>query len=878
MPEIDVTIIQATPMPPAVPQMPDTSDAQKPLETEEVRKARYRQELIDRQKDSGQKLSDFLLNLRNEIRNTDVDTRQKYLQDVDMMCRYVNGDQYGEYVNGVYQAAAFNEGDYAYTVPVINGHVEQAFMQLLRTDVQYEFAAKDQSNANEKLVAQMCEELAVEEKVRLMDEEARMDEIMNSILAGVSYRCLVWGVNPDAPKIVNRMSYTDEQVETPGGRQCVDCGYEVPEGEETCSHCGSQNIRETSGAKYTRSIPQSKEVALGENLLHVPNLLSVQRDLNAGKLKHATFVVERDSLPLSDAEWRYQTRIKPDSGAQPIDIRFQAEQARTTMQTDAVIGSARGGSSSHSRPVTREYLYLDPVRYGAFYNGVEETTPDGDSCPIGLLGDTYSDGLFVLIVGDTIIKLKALNFRRRWTEVFYGKRAGSSRGSGLQSLMPLNDIINDSFNLDYSLGMAGHPFTAIARKYAKDLPEINNVLFVDNVPPQGLDAVVKRFPGQAPTGFLGQTSQRIEAAMQFIGGTQTLTGNYGAPDNQVMSTATGVAASQENAAARMTGPIHQAIQADKEFMLQILENIQEYCAADKSPEQFKALVKRFGPDIVAYFFKCNFRQTMNINVAKNSDAPRSMALTQAKAMAFGQIAQAFARTEVPWAEDLLASLADTIGVPFDIGPGRTDRREAVFRLNKLAAIEERIREQNAGYLADTPQSAQLMYQALVKFCNPLMVPDEPSTTFLQDHNAFMDVYKDALFSEQAKTWSEARRSVVVQMWMLHFDAQTSREFRLAAKQRELAQTLVPPEPAAPAGPTPEDMAEQQDHEDQRMVAAEALKRHADEQAKDADSHRRMDEEEHKAHLEIAKNQAMQQANTTPAPPPPQAPAGAPPNA
>jgi len=848
---------------PLAPVSTDYQD-QKPLATEEERKRKYRAELINRQKDSGQKLSDFLLALRDELRSVDSDAREKYLQDVDMMCRYVNGDQYGQYVNGVYQAPVFNDGDFAYTIPVITGHTEQAFMQMLKTKVEYEFAAKNEGNPNDKLVAAMCEELAVEEKDRLMDDEARMDEIMNSILAGVSYRCLVWGVNPDAPKTVTRMSYTDETTQMEGHRECQDCGYEVEEGQESCPHCGSTDIKDMEGPTITRQQATTTEVALGENLLHIPNLLGVQRDLQASKLKHATFIVERDFLPLADAEWRYQTFIEPDTGALPVDLRYQYDQQRASMQTDPIVGSARqwGSHSYQRRPVSREYIYLDPSRYGAFYNPTEETTPDGDKCAVGLLGDTYPDGVFLLTCGNTIIKLKACNFRRRWTEVFFGKRAGSSRGAGLQCIMPLNDIVNDSFNLDYSLGMAGHPFTAVVRKHVKDLPEINNLLFLDNVPPGGIDAVVRRFPGQAPTGFLGATSQQIQAAMQFIAGTMTVTGQYGAPDNQVMSTATGVAAAQENASGRMVGPIHQMIQADKEFMFQILDNLQEYCSEEKSPEQFRGLVKRFGPDVCTHFFKCNFRQTVNINVAANTDAPRSMALTQAKAMAFGQIAQAFARTEVPWAEDMLASLADTLGIPFDIGPGRTDRREATYRLNKLAAIEEEIKAKNSMFLANTQKAAVVMMAALAEFCDPLMQPADPTAMYLQDHDAFMDVYKDALFSEDAKTWSDARRHVVVEMWMLHFQAKQAGQFKEAEKQRALAETVAPPPPQ----PTPEELAAQQDQEDERMVNQEILRRHADEQAKDADSQRRMTEAEHQAELDMAKADAERAA--TPPPPPP----------
>jgi hypothetical protein len=94
MSALDITIIQATPIPSPLPVL-EPHDAEKTLDTEEARKARYRAELIDRQKDSGQKLSDFLLKLRDELRITDVDTRRKYLQDVDMMCRYVDVLQIG---------------------------------------------------------------------------------------------------------------------------------------------------------------------------------------------------------------------------------------------------------------------------------------------------------------------------------------------------------------------------------------------------------------------------------------------------------------------------------------------------------------------------------------------------------------------------------------------------------------------------------------------------------------------------------------------------------------------------------------------------------------------------------------------------------------
>ncbi len=855
---MSATITTPVSEPAVTPVSSDPNDDFKPLEAQERRRQRYREQLIARQKDNEQKLSDFLLKLRTELRAEDQIARQQHAQDTDMMCRYVNGDQYGSYVSGVYQAPSIQDGDYAYTIPVIKGHTEQSFMQLLRTQVGYEYAPKNEGQASARALAKMCEKIAVREKNRLMTRDLQMDEIWNSILSGESYRCLIWGVNPECPRMATRLEYQNETISLPGRRECGTCQEGVAEGIKKCPMCESTYIRDIPGAQALRSVAVEKQVPLAENLLHIPHPLSMQPDLSAQKLRYSSFIIERDYLPREVAQWRYQTLINPDSEAMPVELRIRQEQERSSMQTDAIAGSSRNAAAFGTmtgQMIVREFIYVDVARYGSFYVCREETTPDGEKVPMGFLGDTYPNGLFYLVAGNTILKIKGINLNRRWTAVLYGKRAGSNRGAGMHSLMPLNDIVNDSFNLDYSLGMTGHPFTAVARKHVKQLPEAGHLLFVDNVPSGGIDSVVKRFSGSSPSAFFQVTAEKIDSVMQFIEGTYSLQGNIGGPDQRAANTATGVAQVTENASGRSIGPINQRISADIDFMFQILENIQEHCTKDKSPEQYREIAKEFGEDLCLEFFKCNFRQALNVNVVAGTDTPRSMALTNAKAMAFGQIAQAFAKTQAPWAMEVLSSIADTIDMPFSIGPGRTDRREAEYRLNKLAAIEERIATRNSNYLADVDAAARSMYNALAQICFPLMEPLENGDqgVLMQDHQSFMDVYKDALFSEEAKTWSMPRKAVVQMLWMLHYDGQIAVQFEQAERQKKIAETISPPPPQ----PTPEEIAAQTDAEDERAVAAETLTRRADEAQKDSDLERRMEEKEHAAELELAKEQARQ---------------------
>jgi hypothetical protein len=376
----------------------------------------------------------------------------------------------------------------------------------------------------------------------------------------------------------------------------------------------------------------------------------------------------------------------------------------------------------------------------------------------------------------------------------------------------LQDIINDDFNQKYAIKMtSARPLTILNRQAVKELPMAGQFLSVDKLPStvNGLDWAVKQLPGQAAAE--DGTSAWIEGMMQFIGGTYSLQGHVGAPDAKVAGTATGAAMMNENANGRMIGPIMQRIAADKELMLQILENIRDYSA----PEQRKELAKRFGPDVVESFFNCNFRQTLSISVKENTDTPRSMALTQANIMAFGQIASGL--KDVPWGLELLSTMGDVLGIPFEIGPGRSDRREAEYRLNKLAAIEARALAKNPSFLADTAAAATRMYEVMAEICAPLVDP------FMHEHESFKDVYKDWLFGERAKTSSDAMKAVVGKLWFDHFEAQQAQQFKLAELTKKLSGEVNPQ-------PDEDDQAE-------TAVAGAALEHITEQDSRDADMQR-----------------------------------------
>lgn len=840
------------------PQLTETDESPDPkaIQPLEERRRRYRASLRESQKDKDVRLIDFLLALRKEIRQSDHDTRMKRIQDIDLMCRYLNGDQWGDYVNGQYTDLS-REGDFAYSIPVIEGHFEQAAMMMLKTRIEYEFSAKNRNNPSHVQLAAMCETLAVEEKDRLMTEDAWMDEVHNALVAGESHRCLVWGI-PEHARTVKRVDYKSEEIEIPGRRMCRACNASVPEGSDECS-CGATFIKEIPPAKAIRNSQKGlKDVPLPENILRIPHPMAVKYDYGAQKFTESSYVLESDYLSKREAEWLYQTIISSEEGLTD-DVKTRQELERATTQTDAFIGSANPhGYDAASRQakggdVQRDRLYVDPSRYGHFICSVEETLPDGTKLPAGtILGDKYPDGLRIEYIGDQINKFKPLNYRRMWSVVLYKKQAGSGRGKGMQSLITLQDIVNDTFNLDYGIAMAsGRPLLVVNGRYVDEPPEAGFFLKTNKT---GLDDVrkaVAMFPGQSVNGIVPMTGERIEAAMQFIEGTYSLQGAVGAPDQRGMSTATGIAALTENSSGRFLGPIKQRVFADKELMFQILENIRDYSV----PEQKKELAKRFGPDVAQAFFGANFRQTINIGVAQNTDMPRSLALNQANMFALAQAAQGLA--QVPGGMEMLTLMADNLGVPLNVGQGRSDRREAEYRLNKLAAIEERIQSRKPELLLSAQAAAGQMFTLLEEICGvALMLPpesDDPGVRearaafiYMQEHDSFKDTYKDALMSEEARaSWSQPRKLVVIQLWMEHFKAQLAGK----VEGQKLIQEMQPDNE-----PDPEAAAEAQAAQDKRALAEAALTRQMDEEAKDADLERRHEEEDAKLERDLERRE------------------------
>lgn len=821
---------------------PEDRDRSKDIKTRAQMREQYRVRLQEHAQQRQIRLKEYLRGKRLYFRSLDEIPRRKRAEDTDLICRYYNGDQYGYYDNlGLYKDDRA-EGDFAYAIPVLAGHVEQGFVQIFKVHPEYTANQDDGEDPTMQLVANMCEKLGVKELDRALGKIAKT-EIYNMLLAGESARIVGWEPHKTSPRIAKRPKMETKDIELPEYRECEDCKTTLKADDEACTKCGSSNIHISPGGKtQNTSLSGYDEVELGENCVHVPHMLAMQRDMSAVEPEDSAFVVEYSYMDKHAAEWTFQAQIEESQLPLPIEMQMRFDLERGSTQIDALIGSARlappgreaafgagpGGSlAALNRKQPVEWHYWDPSEYGQFIPFVDEMLPepldDGrDKIPAGVaMGDFFPKGVKVLFVGDTLMVMKPCVRRKKMVIIRYGRIAGTNAGAGLKRLMPLQDAENDNFNLSQTIKhTVGHPLTAILGQFVDQLPGAGNVLKITNPALDDVGKAIRQWPGQ-PMDNRDGAQVMIEGAMQFIAGTNTVGGSgaVGAPDMRAAGTATGIAAMQEQAASRQSGPVDDRIQADIETLYQLLENIQEYSA----PEQIEILNKWFGPDVVKRFMETNLRQEITWKIKPNTEMPRSMALNQANYIAFGQaIGQVLpVAAQFPWVMEYISDLATAMGFPFNVGEGRNDRREAQYRLNLLNDIEQDISAEQPQLAANPVSLAAAMHAKLAEVAGPFVMSDDELTGVLQNaqmqapleitmprilmqhHPTFQDVYKDWLFGEQAKSASQARRLCVIQLWIDHKKAEASQQLILAQMQAAVNQTIEPPEqPDAPPPPEP----------------------------------------------------------------------------
>jgi hypothetical protein len=800
-----------------------------------AKEKKYRELLKRKQTLTPVPLHEYLLGMVQMVRSLDGEARKQHNRDIATFYQYYDGNEYGEFdESGQWISDAQNSEEFAYSLPITPAHVDAAKTLLTKVHLEYEYAAKNDVSVLDGQLARMCEKLAEEEMERIMSDDLRALERLYLLLAGKSYRCHFWAGNPLEPNTVEIPVYENGQVDVPGSRVCGNPECQTPVGltDTVCPKCLSDKITDVGGGKTVKMERRMQTQALAQNQVYVPNPLAVQHDLSKTNINRS-FLVERDTLPRSEAEFLYCQTFAGKRGGLSEEMTMIRELERTRLRTGQNLGSdasiVKSLFTADLELVERERVWLESWRCANFVitedrwfvskkDGLvwcdtdEEVPQDARPVKAGtFFGDIYPTGGFICVVDDEVVEINGGQVSDKWVKIVFGIRPGTSEGSGMQRLRPLADMANDSTNLEFKVLMDdADPKTFLNRAYLSHLAKVGEYNIVDQLKnDDGWDKVVHRLEGAASHPALGLMSERVQAMAQFLVGTVSSLGQ-GAPDIKAFGTATGVVAMAEEASGRFVDPILQIAIADIESRFKILNNIKKFSI----DPQIADLRKRFGAEVVTRFMQCNLRNAVAIKKKKGTDQPQSQAIKLAQLQAYGDAASKVG--DNPNAVSLLESFAEMIDLPITVGLGLADKEEAGRRLGVLRDLTQKFNDQSmqpehvvmealAVVVKVTHDSENDVPASMALQSHPPMAagpmpandddlainqaagaesalapgppvteepeqrPEVPSVIMMQEHPVFMDAFKDWLLTEGARCNNVVLKTSVQMMWKLHYE-------------------------------------------------------------------------------------------------------------
>jgi hypothetical protein len=827
-----------------------------------VKEKRYKELLKQTQAQRKVGLMQFSLGVVQMLRSMDAEARRQHNRDIATFYQYYDCNEYGEFNEaGEWIADAQNQEEFSYSMPMTPAHVDSAKTLLLRTQLEYEYEAKNKFSSIDSELARMCEELAEEDMQRIFTDELRGDELLYLLLAGKSYRHHYWASDPLGINAVEVPDYSMETVDLPEMKVCgnPECGMPLASDAVICSKCMSETIITTGGGSVTKTQMQMKSVTLGQNQMYVPNPLAVQHDLSKTNITKS-FVIERDTLPRSEAEFLYCQVLKNnrDGISEEMKMVWELERARLRTgqdhnQRDAAV--VRSMFANDADLVERERAWVEPWRYanvliweehwyytkqdGLFWCEDQNDLPPNAKHvePGTFIGDIYPNGYFICAVDDTVVEINGSSVSDRWNKLVFGKRPANADGAGLQRLRPLADMANDATNLEFKILMDdADPKTFLNRKYINHLSKVGEYQLVDNIAEgTSKDNVAWRLEGASAHPALGAMAEKIHQYSQYLTGTYSSIGP-GAPDVKALGTATGVVKMAEEASGRFLEAIIQVRQADIDSRYKCLKNRQ----TNSIEPQIQELKQRFGTEVTKRFMSANFRDAVGIKAKAGTDQPQSRAIRIAEIESFGQFVGQLG--DNPNGMSLITEVAEAMRLPLTVGTGLADKEEAQRRLGILREtcqkFDEKILQPVEVFNTAGPLVAELLgkcesepidietmmeQRAQAAAAPPMPVnpatgeagqpapppeapePEVPSIVMMQGHAVFMDAYRDWILTEGARCNNQVMKMAVQMLWKLHFEREKAKQIELAKRTVKIQMSSMPPAPPEPPPEQPHPM-------------------------------------------------------------------------
>jgi len=580
----------------------------------------------------------------------------------------------------------------------------------------------------------------------LMPESFRQVEGKSAFLAGnyVRYSCYDKSAKGGVAHIPRTEKVTKKEYDD--FFWCPDCDREMdkPKADGSCYYCGSKDIQEEKGEENTYSKMSSiDKVKVGCPITRFVDCREIKVHIRARCLAETPYLRWRQYVLCSTLKEQYRwASIKPTT-AGPITRYIQETEmssgisglAKTTLMNFEEYGIGLGGMTEFARIWLRPSLYFNLKAEKDITLGDNEVIKEGEK-----FIDRYPEGMYIAYSGpDELLDVQDEIIDDYWAHGTYDKLIESFWGDGLDDLIPMQELVNETQslfveNLIYNASpkIIYNPFlieaSMLSNNPAEMVPMTRQSKRDDN-------------PGNAVYQMKGMSiAADVPAAMETA--IETMRDQSGShlamsgSNDPKLNTATAMAIARDASVAQLGPPLALKSEVDVQWAYQILKMLQKYWVDGVSDK----ILGQYTVQEAKWFKECDIETDLEITIEAGSWTPRTELEVRNDFLSFvtaGGIPLGFANPQVPY--EIKQKAAELFRMPIDLDKLQPDIRNAHLRIEQLQAAAGVMLD--AGVIDETTDDPRIIQ---------LLTMDVPVDQYIDDHGVIKNTYVSWLKTDEGR--------------------------------------------------------------------------------------------------------------------------------
>ena len=698
-----------------------------------------------KEKDQDATVLDFAEWARLMLKMVDAENHEeeiRRIRKITKLMRYYRGEQRGFWSASTGEWVTINPDDFEprdAALLVINNQIRPMVKNLQkewsRSRSRLKVNAMDDT-VRQKGAARYATAALAQKQDKLMPESFRQVEGKSAFLAGNYVRYTHYdregkGGVAHVPKTERVTSKTHEDF-----YWCPDCDREMdkPKSNGNCYYCNSPDVQKEVGEEKSYSKMSGVDrVKVGCPNTRFVDCREIKVHIRARTLSETPYLRWRQYILCSTLKEQFRwASIKPTAPG-PVTRYIQETEMssgisgiqKTSLMNFEEYGGGLGGMTEFNR------IWLRPSLYFNFKAEKDITLGDNEVIKAGeKFIDRYPDGMYLAFSGpEELLDVQNEVIDDYWCHGTYDKLIESFWGDGLDDLIPMQELVNETQslfveNLIYNASpkIIYNPFLIESSMLSNNPSEM--------VPMSRL-ARREDNPGNAVYQMKGMSisadvPMAMEAAIETMrdqsGAHLSMSGN----SDPKLNTATAMAIARDASVAQLGPPLALKSEVDVQWAYQILKMIQKYWVDGVSDK----ILGQYTVQEAKYFKECDIETDLEITVEAGSWTPRTELEVRNDFLSYvtaGGIPLGFANPQVPY--EIKAKAAELFRMPVDLDKLQPDIRNAYLRIEQLQAAANVMID--AGVIDETTDDERIV---------ELIVTDVPVDMYIDDHAVIKNTY------------------------------------------------------------------------------------------------------------------------------------------